>query len=129
MDEGGYILPFTLTRTGDAIIAAAPKSAAIDRALTATWQGAMDVAGRSMRVIISMTNHPDGTATGTVVSPDGSGVEIPIAITQRAGDVTIEVPSVGASFSGALNSDKSALSGTWKQGPVVLPLILRRVAN
>ena len=125
-NEGGYVLPFTLTRTGEARIAAAPRSAPIDPALTGQWHGAMTVAGKPMRVIVSMTNHPDGTATGTVVSPDGSGVEIPIAITQTAAKVSIDVPSVGASFDGVLNADKTELTGTWRQGPEPLPLVLRR---
>lgn len=129
MTEGGYTLPFTLTRTGEARVAAPPRSAAISKELAATWQGAIDVAGKAMRIIVSMTNHPDGTASGTVVSPDGSGVEIPIAIAQRADNVTIEVPSVGASFSAVLSADKTELNGTWTQGPAALPLILRRSAK
>lgn len=126
MAEGGHVLPFTLTRTGDARIAAAPRSPAIDNALAATWQGTVDLAGKPLRIILSMTNHPDGTATGTVMSPDGSGVEIPIAIVQREANLTIDVPSVGASFAGVLSADKTELKGTWTQGPVSLPLVLRR---
>ena len=129
MTEGGYVLPFTLTRTGDAIIAPAPRSPAVDKELAATWQGAVDAGGKPLRIIVTMANHPDGTATGTVMSPEGGGIDIPIAIVQQSDNVRIEVPAVGAAFAGVLNADKTELTGTWTQGPVALPLTLRRTVN
>lgn len=122
--QGGYSIPFTLTRTGDAKIAAAPKNAAIGKELEGTWQGALDVNGAQMRLVVKMANQPDGTAAGTVVSPDGSNVEIPIGITQKAANVTIDVVSVGGSFVGVLSGDGTELAGTWTQGPSSLPLTL-----
>ena len=79
-----------------------------------------------MRIVLKMANQPDGTATGTVVSADGSGVEIPIAMTQKAASLTIDVDSVGASFVGALNGAGTELAGTWTQGQASLPLTFRR---
>ena len=89
--QSGGSVPLTLTRTGDAKIAPAPKNAAIGKELEGTWNGALDLDGRQMRITLKMANQPDGTATGTVVSADGSGVEIPIAMTQKAASLTIEV--------------------------------------
>ena len=120
--QGGYSIPFTLTRTGDAKIAAAPRNAAIGKELEGTWQGALDVNGAGMRLIVKMANLPDGTAGGTIVSPDGSNVEIPIGITQKAASVTIDVAAVGGSFVGVLSGVE--LAGTWTQGPSSLPLTL-----
>ena len=129
MAEGGYVLPFSLSRTGEARIAPAPRSPAIDKELTGVWNGAVDVSGKSLRIVVTMTNHPDGTATGTIVSPDGSEVEIPIAMTQRAEQLKIEVPSVGASINGTLNGNKTELTGTWTQGAATLSIVLRRSAS
>ena len=81
--QGGHTVPFTLTRTGDAQDCAAPKSAPIGKELEGTWNGTLDVNGAQMRLVLKMANQPDGTAAGTIVSLDGSGVEIPIAITQK----------------------------------------------
>ena len=122
--QSGIAMPLNLTRTGDAKIAPAPKSAAIGKELEGTWRGALDVNGGRMRLIVKMANQPDGTAAGTIVSPDGSGVEIPIAMTQKASSVTIEVPSVGASFTGVLNAAGTELTGTWTQASSTLPLTL-----
>ena len=126
ISQSGAAAPLRLTRTGDARIAPAPKSAPIGKELEGTWNGALDLGGRQMRIVLKMANQPDGTATGTVVSADGSGVEIPIAMTQKAASVTIDVTSVGASFVGALNSAGTELAGTWTQGQASLPLTFRR---
>jgi hypothetical protein len=123
--QGGYSVPFTLTRTGDARIAPAPKNAAIGKELEGTWNGTLDVNGAQMRLVVKMANQPDGTATGTIVSQDGSGVEIPIAMTQNASNLTIDVTSVGASYVGVLNATGTELAGTWTQGQAALPLTFR----
>jgi hypothetical protein len=124
--QAGQAIPFALTRTGEARIAAVPKSAAIGKELEGTWNGALDVNGMQMRLIVKMANQPDGTSAGTVASPDGSGVEIPIAITHKASNVTLEVPSVGASFAGTLNAPGTEIVGTWTQQQMSMPLTLKR---
>jgi len=123
--QAGYSIPFTLTRTGDARIAPVPKNAPIGKELEGSWNGALDLDGKPMRLVLKMSNQPDGTASGTIVSPDGSGVEVPIAITQKASSVTIDVVSVGASFAGVLNAAGTELVGTWTQGTSSLPLTFR----
>jgi hypothetical protein len=123
--QGGYSVPFALTRSGDARIAAAPKNAPIGKELEGTWNGTLDVNGVQMRLIMKMANQPDGTAVGTVASPDGSGVEIPIAMTQNAAKVTVDVPSVGASFAGVLNAPGTEMAGTWTQQGSAMPVTFR----
>jgi hypothetical protein len=127
--QGGYNMPFTLARTGDAQIAPPPKNAAIGKELEGTWNGTIEAGARHIRVVVKMANQPDGTAVGTVVSPDGSGVEIPIGITQKATAITIDVTSVGASYAGVLNADGTELTGTWTQGSGSVPLTLHRSAD
>jgi hypothetical protein len=126
VSQAGQAMPFTLTRTGDARIAAVPKSAAIGKELEGTWNGALEVNGTPIRIIVKMANQPDGTSAGTVVSPDGSGIEIPIVIVQNASNVSLAVPSVSASFSGMLNASGSEIAGTWTQQQMSLPLTLKR---
>ena len=123
--EGGYTIPFDLERTGDAQIALAPRSAAIGPELEGTWNGTVDVNGKQERLVLKMTNRADGTATGTILDLDGSAVEIPIAMTQKASTLTLEVAAVGASYVAVLESENE-LVGTWAQGPVTLPLTFTR---
>lgn len=126
--QGGYSIPFSLTRTGDARIAPAPKSAPIGKELEGTWNGTLEVGGKQERLVLKMANQPDGTATGTILDIDGSRVEIPIAMTQNASNVTIDVASVGGSYVAVLNGG-TELVGTWTQGPATLPLTFKRAAK
>jgi hypothetical protein len=123
--QGGYTIPMNLSRTGDARIVPAPKSAPIAKELEGTWNGTLDVNGAQMRLVVKMTNQPDGTAAGTIVSPDGSGVEIPIGMAQKGSSLTIEVPSIGASYVGVLNPAGMELAGTWTQQGTAFPLTLK----
>jgi hypothetical protein len=125
-EQAGLKTTFTLSRAGEAQVVAAPKSARISKELEGTWSGALDLDGRQMRLILTMENRPDGTAVGTVKSPDGSGIEIPVGIKETATAIAIDVPSVGASFEGILNAAKSELTGKWSQNGATLPLTLHR---
>ena len=125
--EGGYTIPFDLARTGDAQIPAAPKSAAIGKELEGTWSGTVEFGGKQERLVLKLTNRADGTSAGTILDLDGSNVDIPIAVTQKAASVTVEVSSVSASFTGVLNGNE--LTGTWNQGPLTLPLTFTRGAK
>lgn len=124
--QGDESAPFSLSRKGEAQVAAVPKNAKIAAELEGTWNGALELGDRRMRIVLKMANQPDGTAQGTIMSPDGSGIEIPIAIAQTAGNISLEVPSVSASFAGVWKG--AELMGSWSQGGATLPLVFRRQA-
>jgi len=126
--QGGFSMPFSLTRTGDARIEAAAGSAPIGKELEGAWHGTLDVNGVQRRLVLTMANHPDGTATGNFVNVE-EGLEIPITtITQTSSSVTLDVKTVGVAYTGALNPDGTELVGTLTQGSAVLPLTFRRTA-
>jgi hypothetical protein len=118
----------TLTRTGDARIDAPPKNAAITREMEGTWTGTIAV-DNGFRVVLKMANQSDGTSSGTLVSLDEGGVAMPVAITQNGSTLTLDIRTIGASFSGALNAAGTELAGTYRtaQGAEV-PLTLQRAA-
>jgi len=124
--QGGHALPFTMTRIGDAKFTPAPRSAAIAKEFEGTWNGALDVGGRQMRLILKVANQPDGTATGSIASPDGSGIEIAIGMTQKDKNLTVDVPSINASFAGVLGAEGTELTGAWTQAGSSLPLTLKK---
>jgi hypothetical protein len=124
----GYSMPFRLTRTGDARIEPVVRNAPIGKELEGVWNGALDVNGIQRRLVLTMSNLPDGTATGSILSVD-EGLEIPITrIAQKASGLTLELDAVGGSYSGALNAEGTELVGTLTQGAASLPLTLRRPA-
>ena len=127
--QAGYTIPFTMTRTGDARIAPAPKSPPIAKELEGTWTGTLNVDGKQLRLELKLANGHDGTSSGTIVSPEGSGVEIPIAMAQDASRLSIAVASVGASYVGVLNAAGTEMVGTWTQKSSALPLTFRRASR
>jgi hypothetical protein len=121
----GLSVPIEFSRTGDARIDR-PSSAAIDKALEGTWTGSLDANGKSMRVVLRLSNHPDGTATGTMINLDGGGVEIPLSRIAKSGaQVTLDVKVVNGSYVGTLSQDGAGLSGTWTEKSMSAPLSLR----
>jgi hypothetical protein len=120
----GFSVPFTLARTGDARLEPPVKSRPITKELAGTWSATLE-AGRGMRVLLTMANHPDGTATGQVVNLDQGGLELPVVITQNASSVTLDAgPAIGG-FSGVLNAERHELVGKWTQGTASIPVTFR----
>jgi hypothetical protein len=118
--------PFTMTRTGVAVFAPAPKNSPIAGTFEGTWNGTLALQGESLRLVLRMTNQPDGTASGTIVSVDRGGLELTLGMTQKASMLTLNSPVVGGDFfTGALNA-AGELAGTFTQGPVSAPLTFVR---
>jgi hypothetical protein len=124
----GMSIGFSLTRTGEARVEALLPSPPVAKALEGKWTGTLDANGVPHQIGLKMANHPDGTATGSVISSEG--VEINITrITNKGSSLTLEVRNVGGSYAGTLNADGTELAGTWTQGKFVAPLTFRRAAT
>jgi hypothetical protein len=123
--QGGGTVPFTLARTEDAKIEPAPKSTPLTKELEGSWEGPLDVNGTVLRIVLKLSNQPNGTATGTLVSLDQGGAEVPItAIVQTGMHLKVLVLTVSGTYEGDLKDGQ--LSGTWTQGPASFPLVLKR---
>jgi len=122
--QGGGSLPLKLTRKGDAVIVPPAKSTVITKDLEGAWSGALSVGGQTLRLTLKLANGPDA-ATGSMVSIDQGGAEIPIStITQDGSHLTLELPAIAGKYSGDLKDGK--LVGTWSQGPGSAPLEFTR---
>jgi uncharacterized protein len=126
--QGGGTMPFALTRTGEAKIEPAPKSTAITKEVQGNWEGALDVNGTALRLVLKLSAGADGLGTGTLVSLDQGGAEIPVtAVIQTGSHVKLVVQPVAGTYEGDLKDGQ--LSGTWTQGPGTLPLVFKRPAK
>jgi hypothetical protein len=125
-----FALPFSLVRTGEAR-AAAPTAAAskVGKELEGTWNGLLEVEGEKMRLVVTIANQANGTSTGTIANADRGGVQAPITtMTHKGTQVVLEIKSVGASYSGVLNAQANEMTGTYKQGPLTVPLSFKRAS-
>ena len=118
--------PFNLTRNGDAKLATAPKNAPIDKTLEGLWHGTLALPGRNLRLVLRLSNEPDGASSGTITSIDQGGIEFPLGLTQNATSLTLNTPAIGGDFyAGALNA-AGELAGTFTQGQATVPLTFVR---
>ena len=122
-------VPFSLARKGDAKIAPVSRSQAVAPSFEGLWNGTLEVDGVDVHVALRLANHGDGSVTGTLANLD-EGVELPIAsITQHESNLILDVKVVAGSYVADLNSEGSELSGTWRQGSLALPLMLRKAST
>lgn len=118
-------LTYKLTRTGESRLEAPARSPSVTKALEGTWNGVVDPAGKATNVGLKITNHTDGTSTGSLINVDQGGLELPVTIAQQASNVVLTVTVLDASFSGELTA-AGDLAGTWKEGERSIPLTFRR---
>jgi hypothetical protein len=119
-----YAVPFMLTRTGAAKIEPPPVSPAIDAKLAGEWRGALEIEGKSLPVTIALTNHKDGTATGSWST--AGGVAIPITIENSGRNLKLASHVAPAVYTAELSSDGDRLSGMFTEGAVRQTLALTR---
>jgi len=125
--QGGAALPFTLAWKGEARIEEPPTSTEITKDLEGSWEGTLDVSGTVLRLVLKLTNQPGG-ATGSIISVDQRGAEIPItSITQTGSQLKFSISTINASYVGDLKDGQ--LPGTWSQGPGSWPLVFKRPAK
>jgi hypothetical protein len=125
----GNTLPFTMIRTGESKMAAAPRSAPVSRQLEGTWQGVLETHGVDMHLQLQVANLPDGTSTGRIVNLDQGELELPVAITQKGASVTLDVTPIVSSYTGTLNAEGTELAGTFSQGANSTALTFRRASG
>jgi len=123
--QGEADLTFSLKRTGEAVIETPAKSTAVSKEMEGAWEGALDVNGNQLRLKLKMANQADGTASGSIVSVDQGGGEIPITtITQKGSNLKLELKTIGGAYDGDLRA--GTLVGHWTQGGGTLPLTFKR---
>jgi hypothetical protein len=126
--QGGGTIPFAVTRTGDAKFEPLPKSTPITKDLEGSWEGSLDANGTILRLVMKLSNGPDGVARGTMISVDQGGVELPAAaVVQTGSHLKVVVQAIAGTYEGDFKDGQ--LTGTWKQGPGTLPLIFKRAAQ
>ena len=90
----------------------------ISMAQTGTWSGKLDIQGTKLSLVFHLDEE-----NPTMDSPDQGAKGIPIQVTRtESGNVTIKVPSIGATYQGQWTAKQ--IEGTFKQMGVSFPLTL-----
>jgi hypothetical protein len=122
--QGGASLPLTLAWKGEAQFEAVPKNPAVSKALLGTWEGALDIQGKTLRLVLTLANADDGVS-GKLVSLDQNNFEMPVTTIAESGSrLKLAVSMVSGGFDGEVKGDE--IVGTWTQGGGSLPLTFKR---
>jgi uncharacterized protein (TIGR03435 family) len=101
--------------------------------ITGTWQGTLKPPGanRDLRIVIKISRSDADESLKAVMYSIDQGAQ-PISagtISLQGSTLKMTVPSIGGTYEGTLNSDKTSIAGTWTQGPSPLPLNLARATD
>jgi len=106
---------------------AAPAKSAMS--LEGVWNGALDVQGQKLHLVLKVKKSADGKLSGTLDSVDQGANDIPISLVEQKGDsVKLELAAIGATYEGKMNASGSEIAGQWKQGGA-LPLTFQRAQS
>ncbi len=93
------------------------------------WEGKLEVQGMKLTILFHITKDGDKYAS-TMDSPDQGASGIPMdKTTVKDSDLTIEAASMGMKFNATIAEDGSEIVGTFNQGPMSLPLKLKKVST
>jgi pimeloyl-ACP methyl ester carboxylesterase len=97
-----------------------------EQLLTGSWQGTLSVPGGSLRVVFNFKEKAEGGYTATLDSPDQGafGIAADSVILQDT-IVRVTISSIGGELKGIRLAGADSISGTWSQGGMQLPLVLK----
>ncbi len=125
-EQGGNSAPLTLRRTGEAQVDLAPKSTAVAGGLVGAWTGRFELGGYPREVTLTLSNHPESTATAELLIVGKRTTQVPIdLVVQDAQFLKIESDQAGITFEGRWSAQASEIQGSIQVGPFEVPLVLR----
>lgn len=91
------------------------------------WEGKLRVGESELKLVLHLSGEKTGEIAAKLDSPEqgvyGMGVS---SVSKEQDTLKFELAQVGGSFEGKVAADGRTISGNWKQGGAVLPLVFRR---
>ena len=122
----GQPIDLNFRRSAKPLPPPAPPKPAAPTDIDGTWIGTLNTGATDLHVIFKIVNTQDGL-TAQMQSPDQSPMWIPAtAVTRVGATLIINLQGFRITFEGAIGGDLGAITGTFTQGDVKLPLVLKR---
>jgi uncharacterized protein (TIGR03435 family) len=96
--------------------------------IAGNWQGTLQVANKSLRLIVAVTKTDKGWAA-KFYSIDQTPQPFNAALSLTGSAVKLSIDMVGGTFDGNLSADGNSMTGTWTQAANPLPLTLVRAGK
>ena len=125
--QAGNTAPFALRRAGPAQVELPPRSTAVDKEFEGEWKGEYELFGYPRHVTIKLVNHNAEGATAEFVVVGKKTNNLPVDLVTQEGDLlSIDSHETGINYEGRFDQKAGEIKGTFTQGPIELPLVLRR---
>ena len=113
---------------------ASPRQAAVSipdgvpgEGLEGIWLGVLNPGPITLRLLFKISKSEDGSLSGTVDSIDQGAEGLKISRIRVDGNsVQLKLKEPVAEFEGTISEDGSQITGEWRQGSGVLPLVIKR---
>jgi hypothetical protein len=123
--QAGNTAPFAIEKTGPPQVEIAPRSTAIAKEIEGEWKGGYELFGYPRKVTIKLQNRGPEGATAEFVIVGRKENKLPVdRVVQQGEFVTVDSHETGLSFEGWTRKDE--IQGTILQGPLEIPVTLRR---
>jgi len=98
--------------------------------LEGIWEGTLNIGPTTLRLVFRITKSQQGGLSAQLDSPDQGATGLPVdAISLEGSAVRFEMKRFAALYEATVNAGFTELTGTWKQGGVELPLVMKRVLS
>ena len=125
--QGGRTASFRLKQTGPAQVEVAPRSTTITKDLEGEWYGEYELFGYMRKVTLKLTNNAEKGASAEFVVVGKKVNNLPVdLITQENNSISVYSHDSGISIEGQFLKQTNEIRGSWIQGPIEVPLSLKR---
>lgn len=125
--QGGRTAPFRLKQTGPPQVEVAPRSTVVTSGLEGEWYGEYELFGYMRKVTLKLTNNADKGATAEFVVVGKKVNNLPVdLVTQENNLISVYSHETGISIEGRFLKETNEIRGSWVQGPIEIPLSLKR---
>jgi hypothetical protein len=101
-----------------------------DPNMAGVWEGALNVNGTNLRLVLHIIADEDGKLKASMDSPDQGVSEMQVdEIWVKDNELSFVVMSIAGGYKGQIAKDNSVIDGTWKQGSSSFPLVLKKNPN
>ncbi|MCU0877477.1 MAG: alpha/beta fold hydrolase [Pirellulaceae bacterium] len=100
--------------------------AAASPELAGIWAGELNLGVAKLRLVVEFKKQEDGGYAGTMDSPDQNAFGMPIdEVLLDKQSIKFTMKKIGGAYAGELSANGKEIKGTWKQGLLSLPLVLK----
>jgi hypothetical protein len=125
--QAGNRAAFILKKIGPPQVEAPLRSTLVAKEIEGEWKGEYQIFGTPRHVTLKLANGVENSATAELVVVGRKVNNLPVdLVTQESDLVTIESHQTGIGYEGRFNKEANEIKGTFMQGPVELPLVLRK---